>query len=59
MTQAKMTKRFDARFDEKTVSKLERLSKVSGLTKSEVVRWLILHSDQVANGAIKKTLLTK
>ena len=42
MTQAKMTRRFDARFDDQTVSKLNKMVETTGLTKSEIVRLLIL-----------------
>jgi hypothetical protein len=55
MPQAKMTKRFDARFDEQTIRKLTRLCLVTGMTKSEVVRWLIFNSDKVPFDTLPKT----
>ena len=44
MTQAKMTRRFDARFDDKTVAKLQAICKRTGLTKSEVIRLLVFQA---------------
>jgi antitoxin component of RelBE/YafQ-DinJ toxin-antitoxin module len=37
----KLTRRFDARFDDQTIRKLSALAKQTGLTRSEIVRLLV------------------
>ena len=42
MSKKQMLYRFDARFDDQTIRKLSVLAKQTGLTRSEIVRFLIL-----------------